>query len=172
MQPFTIKARPFKKILPRVSLTYMSDKKTHIRDDKIGIIGLGTMGGRIANKFIKKGYTVFIFDINKKVLKNYEDLGARVCNSPKEVTQKADIIFEVTINDDTSKKVWYGNDGIISGASSHNILISCATLSTSWIDEIAQICAKKSLTFFDMAMTVENGKITLLCGGDKKSSEK
>lgn len=140
---------------------------------KIGVIGTGIMGNAIAKNFLKKGYEVYVWNRKKNKLKNLIKIGSIATRSPFEATQKADIVFEVTANDKSSKLVWIGKNGILSGANSKKVLITCATLSVFWTDKLASICKKKKLTFFDMPMTgsrigAESGKLTLLVGGDEK----
>ncbi|MCX6705609.1 MAG: NAD(P)-dependent oxidoreductase [Candidatus Woesebacteria bacterium] len=143
---------------------------------KIAVIGTGIMGSGIAKNFLKKGYKVYIWNRSKSRLKNLIKMGGVATNNPFKATQKADIVFEVTANDKSSKLVWTGKDGILSGADSKKVFITCATLSVSWTDKLTNICKKKGLTFFDMPMTgsrigAESGKLTLLVGGDKKKLE-
>lgn len=136
---------------------------------KIGIVGLGIMGGGMATNFIKNGYPVFVWNRTKKVANDFRDKGASVCSSPAGVARKADIIFEVTANDESSKQVWIGKNGILAGANPKTILVASATLSVGWIDELIRKCRTNGFTFFDMALTggrigAETGTLTLLCG--------
>lgn len=146
----------------------MKTKNNIQRTKKIGIIGLGIMGGIIADKFLKKGFTVFVFDIRNDVCQNYVKKGAIIGKNPRDVAEKSDIIFEVTVSDLTSKNVWEGKNGLLAGASLDKTLIVCSTLSANWIDTLSKKCAKAGITFFDMAMTYDGYWVTLHCGGDKK----
>lgn len=143
---------------------------------KIGIVGLGIMGRGIANNFLKNNYQLFVWNRTKKVTEEFEKKGAIVCNSPAEVARKADVIFEITANDKSSKQVWIGKDGILSGARSDSILIVSATLSSQWIDTLINLCKKDKFTFMDIALTggrigAETGNLTLLCGGKTETLE-
>lgn len=140
---------------------------------KIGIVGLGIMGSGMANNFLKRGYPLFVWNRTTSVAEKFKEKGANVCTSPSEVARNADIVFEVTANDESSRAIWTGNNGILSGANKNSILIASATLSTEWIDELIQKCKKLRLTFMDIALTggrvgAESGSLTLLCGGQKK----
>ncbi|MEO6508688.1 MAG: NAD(P)-dependent oxidoreductase [Patescibacteria group bacterium] len=139
----------------------------------IAVIGTGIMGTGIAMNFLKNGYKVIVWNRNKDKVKDLTKKGASSAISPKEATEKADVIFEVTANDESSKSMWLGKEGILEGATSDKVLITDATLSVPWIDELIQICKKKKLTFFDMPMTggrigAETGKLVLLVGGEEK----
>ena len=114
---------------------------------KIGIVGLGIMGGGIADNFLKNGYQVYVWNRTTQVAKDFAEKGGIVCDSPSQVAQKANLVFEVTANDESSKEVWTGEDGILSGATSKNILIASATLSIDWIDELINKCQQENLIF-------------------------
>lgn len=140
---------------------------------KIGIIGLGIMGSGMASNFLKNKYEVYVWNRTKSVADKFTKKGAMVCATPAKVVAKADIVFEVTADDESSKQVWLGKKGILTGADKTKILIASATLSIKWTDELATLCKKKGVTFLDMPLTgskigADTGTLTLLCGGDKK----
>lgn len=140
---------------------------------KIAVVGTGIMGSGIVTNFLKNGYKVIVWNRHKNKLKDLISRGASKANSPKEATQKADIIFEVTANDQSSRSVWLGSNGIIAGANRKKILITSATLSNLWLDELSKLCIKKNLIFLDTPMTggrigAESGELILLVGGDKR----
>ena len=131
------------------------------------------MSQGIGTNFLKKGYQVFIWNRTKKASKKFEKFGAIVSNSPKETVEMADIIFEVTANDQSSKAVWIGGNGILAGASNKNILIASSTLSIKWTDELIKLCKKAKVPFMDIPLTggrvgAESGNLTLLVGGNEK----
>lgn len=139
----------------------------------IAVIGLGIMGHGIADNFLKNGYKVVVWNRTPKKADNLVKQGAIVASSVVEAVQQADYVFEVTANDKSSKEVWQGANGILSVAKPEQYLITCATLSTSWTDELANLCEQKQLVFFDMPMTggrmgAESGQLTLLVGGSKE----
>lgn len=143
---------------------------------KLGVVGLGIMGSGIASNFLKKGYSVFVWNRTPEKIKKFVELGAAACAIPAEVAKNSDVVFEVTANDESSKAVWLGKKGILSGATSKTICIANATLSIKWVDELIQKCKTSKITFFDMAMTggrigAETGSLTLLCGGDESVLE-
>lgn len=144
---------------------------------KIGIVGLGIMGRGMADNFLKNGHKLYVWNRTASVTERFAKQGAVVCSSPAEVTQRAQLVFEVTANDESSRQVWAGKDGILSAATSKNLLVASSTLSIGWFDELAQKCAALGLRIFDVPLTggrvgAETGSLTLLMGGDKKLLEK
>jgi len=143
----------------------------------IGIVGLGIMGSGMASNFLKHGYQTIVWNRTKTISQKLVKKGAIVCSSPKEVVQKADVIFEVTANDESSRAVWLGKKGLLSGASSRKVLIASATLSVDWTDELIRRCKRQGSTFADMPLTggrvgAESGSLTLLVGGNEAVIEK
>lgn len=141
---------------------------------KIGIVGLGIMGRGMAVNFIKDNYEVFVWNRTRETSEGVE--GASVCDSPEEVAEKADIVFEVTANDESSKDVWTGDFGILAGADEDTQLIISSTVSIEWTDELIELCNEKSLNLLDIPLTggrvgAETGNMTLLCGGKEELIE-
>ncbi len=145
--------------------------------NKIAVIGLGIMGHGIADNFQKKGYSVVVWNRNPRKADDLVAKGAILAGSPAEAAEAADVVFEVTANDESSRAVWLGADGILSRPfSSPKFLITCATLSAAWVDELAEKASVPNVTFIDMPMTggrigAETGSLTLLVGGDSDKLE-
>jgi 3-hydroxyisobutyrate dehydrogenase-like beta-hydroxyacid dehydrogenase len=140
--------------------------------ETIGIVGLGVMGHGMSVNFLKKGYTVVVWNRTPEKADDLVSLGAARATSPGELAKNADIIFEVTANDVSSREVWTASDGILSGADSSKVLIASATLSIKWIDELITMCNSLEYTFLDIPLTggrigAETGTLTMLCGGDE-----
>lgn len=144
---------------------------------KIGIVGLGIMGSGMATNFLQKGHQVFMWNRTVSKTNSLIDQGALLYQTPAELARAADLIFEVTANDESSRQVWSGKEGILAGADASKTLIASATLSVAWVDELAALCKAKGLEFMDIALTggrvgAETGNLTLLVGGQGSSLEK
>ena len=140
---------------------------------KIAVVGTGIMGHGIAQNFLKHKYPVIVWNRSATKLQTLKKKGAQIAKTPQDAASQADIVFEVTANDQSSRTVWLGQKGILAGADKTKALITCATLSVAWTDRLAKICAKKGLTFFHMPMTggrigAETGNLSLLVGGSKQ----
>lgn len=143
---------------------------------KIAVVGTGIMGSGIAANYLKAGYQVTIWNRSPAKAKPLQELGANLAQSPKQAALAADIIFEVTANDESSQSIWQGPDGILAGADKEKILITSATLTIDWTTRLSRLCSEKGLSFFDMPLTggrvaAESGSLTFLIGGDKAKLE-
>lgn len=140
---------------------------------RIAVIGTGIMGGGIASNYLKNGYRVIIWNRSPEKTKALQAAGAILAASPKAATAQADIIFEVTADDESSQAVWMGEEGIIAGADSNKTLIASGTLSIDWARQLTTVCSDKGFVFFDMPLTggrigAESGSLTLLVGGNEQ----
>lgn len=139
----------------------------------VAVIGLGIMGYGIADNFLKNGYKVVVWNRSADKADPLIAKGATLASSVKEAVKQADLVFEVTANDQSAQQMWLGKEGILAYAKPEQYLITCATLSPTWTDELAAKCSKAGLQFFDMPMTggrvgAESGQLTLLVGGSQK----
>lgn len=141
---------------------------------KIAVIGLGIMGHGIADNFLKNDYEVFVWNRSKDKAKDLITKGVKMTTTPSEAAHHADIVFEVTASDESSREVWLGKDGILSVPfeDSPTFLITCATLSVDWVTELAQKAKQPNIEFFDIPVTggrvgAETGTLALLAGGNE-----
>lgn len=143
----------------------------------IAIIGTGIMGSGMAANFLNHKYKVVVWNRDRQKLKSLIQKGAVAAQTPREAASMADIVFEVTANDDSSRVVWLGNEGILAGAGKSTMLIASGTFSLEWIGDLAHVCIDRKLTFFDMPLTggrsgAESGTLVLLAGGSKAKLDK
>ena len=135
------------------------------------------MGAGMAANYLKHNYPVTLWNRSKDKLVPFKKRGAGIAATPREAAESADIVFEVTADDASSRKVWLGRDGILAGAKKNAVLISSGTFSIPWIDELARACRVKGFSYFDIPLTgsrpgAEKGELILLVGGDERGLKK
>lgn len=140
---------------------------------KVTVLGLGIMGHGIADNFLKSGYEVVVWNRSPEKADDLVARGARRAEGVAEAIAGAEIVLEVTANDESSQRLWLGDEGIIAHARAGQTLITCATISIDWVDELARQCGQSGLTFMDMPMTgsrlgAESGQLVLLAGGNEQ----
>ena len=60
---------------------------------KIGFIGLGNVGGKLAGSLLRDGFDLTVRDLDEALLKAFVDRGATSAASPKEMAEKVDLII-------------------------------------------------------------------------------
>ncbi|MGW4897082.1 NAD(P)-dependent oxidoreductase [Kitasatospora sp. NPDC004240] len=137
----------------------------------VAVIGLGIMGHGMADNLLRNGHTVTVWNRSPRRADGLVAAGAVLAATPAEAAARADVVFEVTADDGSSRAVWEGPDGILAGAREDAVLIASATLSVHWIEDLAARCAERGRAFFDMPLTggaaaARTGNLVLLAGGD------
>ena len=59
---------------------------------KIGFIGLGNVGGKLAGSLLRNKFDLTVRDLEDNLTKDFKNNGAKVANSPKELAEKVDLI--------------------------------------------------------------------------------
>ena len=58
---------------------------------KIGFIGLGNVGGKLAGSLLRNGYELMVRDLNCELAQPFLDCGAKWGESPKQMTEATDL---------------------------------------------------------------------------------
>lgn len=138
---------------------------------QVGFIGTGNIGTPMALQLINKGFNLYVNDINFSASEFLINKGAIWANSPKDLTDKVDIICVCLPGPIESKEVVFGENGIINSIKPGTIFIDHTTNSIEAIKDIAKQLNKKKVEVLDAPVSggVEGAKtrdLTLLVGGD------
>ncbi|MDA0786679.1 MAG: NAD(P)-dependent oxidoreductase [Proteobacteria bacterium] len=94
---------------------------------RIGLIGLGIMGSAISGNFLKSGYTVTGFDLDRARCDELAGKGGKVAASPAEVARASDIVITSLPTTAALDAVCTGDNGIASAGSKDVIIMECST---------------------------------------------
>ena len=117
--------------------------------EKVAFIGLGAMGGPMAQNIVKKGTNLSVYDIEKPKMNPLIDLGATPGNSIKDTIQNAEIIITMLPSTDNVKSVMCNADGILSFAKPGTIILDMSTIAPTGTDEVYNLCKQKNIEFID-----------------------
>lgn len=141
----------------------------------VGIIGVGTMGSKMAGKLINAGYAVFTRDIDEAAEERARKLGAKVVNSPKEVAEYTGIILLSLPMPSDVKEVVLGEDGILTNPKNNRIIVDLSTVDPFSTQHNTEQAKKVGVSYIDapvLGRPQKCGNWTLPVGGDKKDLEK
>ena len=143
----------------------------------LGYVGLGVMGSRVAKRLLDAGHTVTGYNRTKSKAQWLIDAGMKWAGSPRAVAESADIIFSMVTNTAALQAIAFGNEGVLAGLSRGKIFIEMSTVSPAASREIAQQVAAKGAAMLDCpvsgsVITLEQGQVSLMVGGDAATLEK
>jgi UDP-N-acetyl-D-mannosaminuronate dehydrogenase len=90
---------------------------------KIGFIGLGNVGGKLAGSLLRNKFDLTVKDLDSKLTKDFADKGAGVITSAKELAEKVDLIITCLPSPKICAEVMEGENGVIKGISNRIDLV-------------------------------------------------
>ena len=144
---------------------------------KIGFIGLGNVGGKLANNLIKSRYKLIVRDLDPKLSRKFKKKGAIIATSPKELAESSDIIITCLPSPKTCSKVMTAKNGVLKGLSKNKIWLEMSTTDQSEVKRIGIMVKKKGSHALDVPVSggchrAATGNISIFAGGDKKIFKK
>ena len=94
---------------------------------KVGFIGLGNVGGKLAGSLLRNGFDLMVRDLDKDVAQPFLDNGAKWGHSPKAMAESVDVIITCLPSPAASATVMEAGDGILAGLSAGKIWAEMST---------------------------------------------
>jgi len=140
---------------------------------KVAFIGLGVMGFPMAGHLKAKGYDVTVY--NRTAAKADEWVkkhGGKSAPTPAAAAKDQDFVMLMVGNDNDVEQVALGADGALASMKKGAILIDHTTASADIARKVFAEAKKKGVDFIDAPVSggqagAENGKLTVMCGGEK-----
>ena len=140
---------------------------------KVGFIGLGNMGSRIAQRLLDHGYPLVAYDMNNAKTEAVVAKGGFAAKSIPELARIVDVILSCLTNDEAVQSVYAGPQGVFAQARPGTIVLEMSTISPETSRELHRLGAKSGIEVLDVAISgstpaAEQGILTLLAGGNKE----
>ncbi len=157
----------------------MNSKKksvNKIKLKKIGVIGLGNMGKGIVKNLLLAKHVVHVWDSNETSRTHFKN--KTIITTPFEMSQKCEIIIFVVPGSPEIDAILKGKLGILSKPRAGLILYDFTTSDPVYTKKLANRSLKKQVIYMDAGMTgggakgADEGTMTLMIGGDKKTYKK
>ena len=144
---------------------------------KVGFIGLGNVGGKLAGSLIRNNFDLTVRDLDKNLTQSFQDLGATVANSAKELAEKVDLIITCLPSPKICAEVMEAHDGVISGLSENKIWLEMSTTDEAEIKRISKKIIAKQAVPLDGPVSggchrAATGNIAIFVGGERKAFDK
>jgi 3-hydroxyisobutyrate dehydrogenase len=110
---------------------------------KVGFIGLGNVGGKLAESLIRNKFDLTVRDLDKNLTKKFSDLGAMVAQTSKELAEKVDLIITCLPSPEVCAEVMEKKDGVINGLSKNKIWLEMSTTDEFEVKRLGKLVANK-----------------------------
>src|SRR6266404_9376138 len=103
-------------------------KNLKVDQVKLGFIGLGNMGSRIARRLLDHGYQVSVYDRDLAKAEAIAAQGGVVAKNILELAGTADVLLSCLTNDEAVQSVYTGPEGVFAGARSGTVVLEMSTI--------------------------------------------
>ncbi len=137
--------------------------------EKLGFIGLGIMGCPMAENLLKAGYSVTVFNRNRRKSEELTARGAKVADSPTEVGRQTRVVF-LCVGD--SDSVCHVAESLLEGVQPGSVVVDCTTISPSVSRKLAEQFRCRGVGFLDAPCSGSkkgaiDATLTFMVGGDE-----
>jgi 3-hydroxyisobutyrate dehydrogenase len=136
----------------------------------IAFIGLGNMGGPMAEHLLKNGHKVWVFDLVPEAVKTLVDAGAKEASSAIEAVQHAEVVISMLPAAPHGKALYLGDEGIIAAAKENALMIDSSTIDATTAKIIGEAVETSGRRFVDAPVSggtagAKAGTLTFIMGG-------
>ena len=144
---------------------------------KIGFIGLGNVGAKLANSLLRNKFELTVLDIDNNILDQFKKNGAKIAISPGDLTKSVDLIITSLPSPKISAEIMEGENGILKGLSKDKIWLEMSTTDEKEIKRLGNLVLKKGAIPLDGPVSggchrAATGNIAIFVGGDRDAFEK
>src|SRR5438445_6037941 len=143
---------------------------------KIGFIGLGIMGSRMAANLQKHGHSLVVFNRTREKAQPLIAEGATWAESPAALTLQAEVILTMLAHPDAVEEAALGKEGFLRYSEPGQMWIDCSTVNPSFSRRMVAEAKGRGIGFLGCPVTGSKGqaelaKLTFWVGGEARDFE-
>jgi len=143
---------------------------------RLGFIGLGYLGSRIARRLIAAGFPMVVCDLDRTKAVELAALGAEFAGHPGELASEVDVVLSCLPEERAVQAVYMGTGNILRSARPNTRIIELSTISPEASRQLHRAALEVDISALDVAVSgstssAEAGALTLFGGGDREVFE-
>ena len=144
---------------------------------KIGFIGLGNVGGKLARSLFRNRFDLTVHDLDKTVTEDFKSKGIKIADSPGKLTKEVDVIITCLPSPKACEDVMMGENGILKKISKDKIWIEMSTTDQKEVIRLGKLVKEKGAIPIEAPVSggchrAATGNIAIFVGGERKAFEK
>ncbi|MCP4318078.1 MAG: NAD(P)-dependent oxidoreductase [Hyphomicrobiales bacterium] len=144
---------------------------------KIGFIGLGNVGGKLAGSLLRNGIDLTVRDLDKSLAQPFLDAGAHWADRPKQMAQNCDITITCLPNPAASATVMEADDGILAGLAPSKIWAEMSTTDEAEVKRLGALVRNAGGSPVDCPVSggchrAATGNIAIFAGCERETFER
>ena len=141
--------------------------------NSVGVIGLGRMGGPVAQRFIGAKMPLMVWDVSEAARRPFEKTKGVTIAPPGEMAKSCAVVFFVVPSSDEIAACFKGKDGLLKNARKGLVVYDLTTSDPAKTKRLAKRAERAGVGYFDAGMSggpagILEGKLTLMIGGDER----
>ncbi|MEV0296930.1 NAD(P)-dependent oxidoreductase [Nocardia sp. NPDC050710] len=145
--------------------------------DRVGFIGLGSMGAPMAKRLLDRPGGLNVYDIRPEVVREYTEAGATEAVSPATAAEQAGVVCIAVVDDAQVRAVIAGHEGILRTAAPGTVIAVHSTISDTTAEQLAAECATHDVEFVDAPVSggapgANQGRLAVMVGGSDAAFER
>jgi 3-hydroxyisobutyrate dehydrogenase-like beta-hydroxyacid dehydrogenase len=139
---------------------------------RVGFVGLGIMGSRMAANLARAGHALTVFNRTRATAEAWvAEHGGSLAATPAEVGAASDIVISMVVDGDQVRSVLLGEDGVAQGAAAGTLCVDMSTIAPAQTLAIGGELQERGLKLLDAPVTgsspkAQDGTLTIMAGGD------
>ena len=152
----------------------MSATPSPLPTERVGFVGLGIMGSRMAANLARAGHTLTVFNRTRATAEGWvSEYGGTVADSPAGVGAASDVIISMVVDGDQVRSVLLGSDGVADGAAAGALCVDMSTIGPDQTRAIGAELRERGLRLVDAPVSgsspkAQDGSLTIMAGGAKQ----
>ncbi|MCS5676865.1 MAG: NAD(P)-dependent oxidoreductase [Actinomycetota bacterium] len=106
---------------------------------RIGFIGLGNVGGKLAGSLLRNGYDLTVRDLDRETARQFLDDGADWADSPREMAEACDVVVTCLPSPAACSTVMEADDGILAGLSEGKVWMEMSTTDEAEVRRMGEL---------------------------------
>ena len=152
----------------------MTISKAEPGQTRVGWIGTGVMGRWMCQHLMTKGYAASIYNRSRDKAKPLLEVGAAWADSPRQVAERADVVFAIVGFPRDVREVFLGTNGALAGSKPGTIFVDMTTSEPSLAREIYEAAKAKGVASVDAPVSggdvgARNAALSIMVGGDAQA---
>jgi 3-hydroxyisobutyrate dehydrogenase len=145
--------------------------------ERVGFLGLGTMGAAMAANLARAGFAVTAWNRSPGRAPELDALGVSRSATPADVARSVDVLVICVSDTPDVEAVLFGPDGVASGARAGQLVIDCSTIAPSATRDFAARLAALGMGLVDAPVSggsegAQKATLTIFCGGEAEAVER
>jgi len=144
---------------------------------RIGFIGLGNVGSKLASNLLNNNFDLMVFDKEKEVTDQFQKKGSKVASSIEQLVSNNEILITCLPSPEACKEVIESSKGIVEYIKENQIWMEMSTTDEDQLKKHASLIESKKAIALEAPVSggchrAATGNISIFVGGKREGFEK